>query len=349
MCGIVGYIGKEPKDIKELLVNAKFNIHRGDSGVGIIYKKNKELRIHKLLRKIDEIYTTTLDKDNTSKVVRVGSFEMTAIDDEKYEKEQASFEKSMKQLLNTETKFAFLHHRKATYGADEIKNLHPMKYNDNYYIHNGTAGTSSVKGYLELHTKIEFDSETDTEVLAVVYNHLKEHFKGDEEKIYEQLSHWFPDGWGILIEITKSGKVTIIKDYTRDIWMYKLKDGGIMLCSEPTPYISKWKSLILVSDGINIVNSKMDGDDYTDMARKARRWWVKAINTGNQIDANHKCDVCKTENKFTLSTIYCDGHTFSGTRDDICFECMVLNDNIDDEDSENSIVAKKLIYSDYLG
>ena len=348
MCGIVGYIGTKEKKIGELLKNALFNVYRGNNGVGIIYLDSKDGKIHidKYLYKLQEMYNSELEEERATKTTSIGSVEFVEKDEGRYEQLQNKFKKEMSKLLDTRSSFVFLHHRKATYGGNEIKNLHPLEFKDKYYIHNGTASVDSVKAYLQLHTKIEFTSETDTEVLAMLYNHLKDLFKNNMDKVYEHLKRMFPNGWGVLIEICRDGTVTLIKDYSRGLWGYKMNDDGYVYISEPTPYIRYYSKLHFLNEGIYELGKDIDGEDFTTMSKKVLKWWVEALKTENLVDYEHKCDICKSEDKNTLSTNQCEDHPFGGTRDDMCYECMVLGGNGDEEENLQTF---RQVYAGYLG
>jgi len=349
MCGIVGYIGKNNIPIRQLVKNAQFNSYRGNDGIGIIHKNdNGKLDVNKFLYELDEVASKTLSKNRTTKVVRVGSFEYSTYDKERYKLEASKFKSDMTSILNKSSELAFLHHRKATYGADTMENLHPIKINNKYYIHNGTAwGMQSIKSYLEVMMGKKFTSETDTEVISVLYNELLKKYKGDTKQIYETFQEMFTSGWGILIEITEDGKVTVIKDSCRDLWLYKTYDKGIIVISEPTPFLNKFDKVIKLGDGIIEINMKTnDGTDYTEWANKTYNWWKEADDDKKEIK---KCDICKTE-KYSLSTYHCTGHPQENDRDDRCFQCMVLNTKkVDVDDDWSKQENKKMVYECFLG
>ena len=316
MCGIVGYIGKTPITLKSLVDNAEFNSYRGDDGVGMIYLDNDKFKIRKYLLTLEEIKDTTLKEDRVCVKTRVGSFEFNTIDKEAYNKKNEEFSRKMKQILNLESKFAFIHHRKGTYGDDSIKNLHPIKFQDKYYIHNGTAyGIYAVRNYLQVFHNMKLTSEIDTEILGILYTKLKETYS-DKSDVYKSLQDMFPNGWGVLIEIdTKSGDVTIIKDNTRELWLYILDSGGIMLISEPTPYIDSFKKVIRLSSGIfSLRNKDYVGIDYTEELTQALTDW----NNLNQLKFI-KCDRCEKTKYVTRIN-----RQYSNVFDDFCLECQLF-------------------------
>lgn len=351
MCGIIGYIGKKPKRIGDIMQNALFNSYRGDDGIGIIYYQNGKYYIGKFKNRLNEIYTKKLDESRIVKRVRIGSIEKCEKDEDAYNKEQSKFEQTMDKLLNIESKFIFLHHRKATIGSTgNTKNLHPIEYNNKFYIHNGTAEAYSVKKWFELKDGETFNSETDTEVLAMVYNRLLDIHKNDIAKIHSDMEEMFPSGWGILIEIDRKGKVTIIKDSTRDIWKYTLNDDSTLLISEPTPFVKKYKSLMLLGVGIYEPSEldEEDGTDYTSKSRKVFNWWDDLLPQKHKIHSDDKCSCCQIV-KTTVKTYNCTGQNYDNSFNNLCYECMVTIDETDDIEEKSIVDGQRCIYSTYLG
>ena len=212
MCGIVGYIGTKERPIEELLIDAKCNVHRGDDGVGIIYKTKDKLVTQKLLLSLEEITEKTLNEDKVMCTKRIGSIGIPIKDEKKYDKLQKEHESLMDKVLSIKSNFIFVHHRKGTYGGNTVENLHPFLYNGKYYLHNGTAsGFQSVKRWFELNQGIVFKSDTDTEVLAVVYNLLKDKLGNKPKEIFTNLSIMFPGGIGVMVEILHRFKADLMK------------------------------------------------------------------------------------------------------------------------------------------
>ena len=339
MCGIIGYIGKKGIDVESLVKSAQYNSYRGDDGIGILYEKDNKWYTKKQLYKLEELLTGCLDKEKIKKQVRIGSIGTTVEDEEKYNEKQKKFESYAERILDIKSNTIFLHHRKGTYGGKTVKNLHPIKYDKKFYIHNGTAEVHSVKTYLEINTDIVFKSETDTEVLANLYNFLKKTYKNNMKKIYEAMLSMFPDGWGVLIEIALDGTVTVIKDYERNLWLYKRDDDGIILVSEPTPYIKEFDKVIYLEGGIFKIDKNTEGTDYTDISENVLIEVIKSLES-DDIDMKKKCDKCSIE-KPVISMLGLTGHPF-GKSEDICFECMVLEWDKEENDTYETDIQKLL-------
>ena len=353
MCGIVGYIGRKKIALGDLLLNAYYNEYRGNDGIGILYKTKADvITTKKMLYSLEEVNTEKLYENKAIKTIRVGSILMKIPDKEKYAKLQSDFSRDMSRLHKTHSNLAFIHHRKATYGSDEKKNLHPREHNGNYYLHNGTAvGVESVKKYLELFNGNVFTSETDTEVIATLFNLLKDKYGDDYKKVYTEFSDMFGRfNWGVLIEITPEGKVTIIKDDSRNLWLYRKNDDGIILVSEPTPYITDFNHLSLLSAGYYRVNSTTEGIDYTSNAEKVIGWWEDSLQVDNRVKYDTKCEICDTK-KTILSSLHCDKDYIDFTvSKDMCMECMILNESsVDNKNKDDKMLIRKEVYSSYLG
>ena len=153
--------------------------------------------------------------------------------------------------------------------------------------------------------------------------------------------------WGVLIEITEEGDVTIIKDDTRSLWIYEKVGDGIILSSEPTPYIKDYDTLYSVTSKIHSANNKIEGYDYTANSKKVLGWWATALKD-NKVDYDATCDDCKIE-KPTLSTSDCVDSTdyFDTGVKDKCYQCMVINKK--EESTINKILVYKEECAQYLG
>lgn len=140
MCGIIGYIGKEnPIDI---LIDGLKNLeYRGYDSAGIAIKNGKEIQKVKSVGKIANLE----EKINSTKLI--------------------------------DSNLGIAHTRWATHGSPTEENAHPHKVGDVTIVHNGIIENAE-----ELREKLisegnKFNSETDTEVVAVLIN---KYYKGNQ-------------------------------------------------------------------------------------------------------------------------------------------------------------------------
>ena len=133
MCGIIGYIGnKNPKDV---LIDGLKNLeYRGYDSSGIALKNSNEIEI---IRSVGKIYNL----------------------EEKINKEE---------LINSNMGIA--HTRWATHGSPTEENAHPHKVGNVTIVHNGIIENAEELRKELINEGINFNSETDTEVIAVLIN-----------------------------------------------------------------------------------------------------------------------------------------------------------------------------------
>ena len=128
MCGIVGYIGKNPT--KKLVQGLKKLEYRGYDSAGIAIISNEEIRVQKAVGEIDNLEKTCQSDD--SAFVGIG------------------------------------HTRWATHGKPTLINAHPHLSNNKQFavVHNGIiVNYTTIKSQLEKNG-VAFYSQTDTEVVA---------------------------------------------------------------------------------------------------------------------------------------------------------------------------------------
>jgi len=348
MCGIIAYKGNIPISLGQTIELAYRNRHRGEDGIGIIYEEDGKLKVIKNLYSLTELHEGKLSEDLYYKRVRVGSFEYTCKDEDVYKENQESFKKYVDKISSKKSKFVYLHHRKGTYGEITLENQHPILINDKYYIHNGTAyGIDTVKKYLELMEGCVFNTETDTEVLAVLYNKLMDRFDGDKDKVYKEMTGMFRDGFGILIEIDKNENVTIIKDFLRDIWYYGFK-GGYLLSSEGNPNIKEYYEVGYLPEDIIDMNNIEYIDDMENYKLADEGWNELTYNSAYYRESIGTCEICKNE-KLVRSNIQCSPHPIhSGTYKKVCFNC-ILNWKPNTKKEISTIDDKMKQFGKYIG
>ena len=132
MCGIIGYVGKN-KSLPIVLNGLKFLEYRGYDSAGLAYVKNKEVKLVKEVGRISAL-ESVVDKEE-------------------------------------DTNMCIGHTRWATHGVPSTVNSHPHRVGKFTVVHNGI-----IENYLKLKEKlrcekIEFKSETDTEVIPALLDY----------------------------------------------------------------------------------------------------------------------------------------------------------------------------------
>ena len=142
MCGIIGYKGKNHP--LEILINGLKKLeYRGYDSAGIALKNNKEIQLIKSIGKISSLV-------------------------EKIEKEKI-----------IDSNLGIAHTRWATHGEPSEVNAHPHKVGKITLVHNGIIENASSLRKQLAQEGIEFNSSTDTEVVAALINN---YYKGDIKK-----------------------------------------------------------------------------------------------------------------------------------------------------------------------
>lgn len=323
MCGIIGYFGNKYKNsLKDLLDFADWNIHRGDDGVGFIFLDEEDNTIHreKHLFHIDEMMHDKLREYRAKQCKTIGSITMDSYDEEYHKRLNEQFQKTIGNELKTESKAIFLHHRKASIGSVNRKNLHPVEVNNNLFIHNGTSYAASyVRDYLEEFDDIKWNSTTDTEVLAKTYMDLLEKY-GDSHIAYEVI-HRLYYNFGVLIRFDKESKDwEIIKDDMRTLWLIYTETDEWFIISEPVYLSVDVENAFKLGDGLIKPGEKFQYQDFTSEYNEALHLWRKHINE-NDLSQIEKCAVCDKK-KYTTSISTTDNY-FDSYLHNRCFDCTV--------------------------
>ena len=133
MCGIVGYIGE--KSAKEILVSGLKNLeYRGYDSSGIALKDHDNIKVIKSVGKIKNL-------------------------EEKLEKENLDLYKT-----------GIAHTRWATHGEANLVNAHPHTVGKVTIVHNGIIENAKELKDELISQGVNFNSETDTEVIAALIN-----------------------------------------------------------------------------------------------------------------------------------------------------------------------------------
>ena len=168
------------------------------------------------------------------------------------------------------------------------------------------------------------------------------------------MSSMFPRGWGVLIEIDKKQNVTIIRDFSRELWRYTYEDDNSKLfISEPVENLDEFETIALVDEGIHDI-SKLNEDNLTDETenlREALKLFKKHDTTSYAKKDDTKCDWCGYI-ETVVDTYYCNGHPMEDDKKKLCLGCMTqsLDENFnymwldadDDDDSDEEKVKKEV-------
>lgn len=136
------------------------------------------------------------------------------------------------------------HSRWATTGGVCEKNAHPHEYNGFYVVHNGI-----VENYKELKEELinkghEFNSETDTEVIAHL---ISEEFKGNLEDAVRKALKKIIGSYGIAVISPKDNSKIVIAKLSSPIIIGICKDGHIV-ASDPSAIIDHTKQIVTLDD-----------------------------------------------------------------------------------------------------
>jgi glucosamine--fructose-6-phosphate aminotransferase (isomerizing) len=212
MCGIVGYIGD--KNVYSILIKGLQRLeYRGYDSAGIaIY--NSSLNVYKRKGKVSELEAFVSDK-------------------------------------NTEGHIGIGHTRWATHGEPNDVNAHPHEsMNGNFVlVHNGI-----IENYSKLKTDLigkgfEFQSDTDTEVLAnlIEYFYQSDEVEDAETAVRLALSK-VVGAYGIVV-ICKNEKDRIIAARMGSPLVIGIGQGEYFLASDASPIVEYTDSVIYMNDG----------------------------------------------------------------------------------------------------
>jgi glucosamine--fructose-6-phosphate aminotransferase (isomerizing) len=147
MCGIIGYIGKEPA-VPILIEGLKKLEYRGYDSAGVAVLQNGKFAVRRAVGKLHNLETLLRNETLTGKI-GVG------------------------------------HVRWATHGRPSEENAHPHRAGNIVVVHNGIIENyTALKKQLEAQGHI-FQSETDTEVIAHLINSIAQKGPGLEEAVRE--------------------------------------------------------------------------------------------------------------------------------------------------------------------
>ena len=211
MCGIVGYIGS--KEAYPILINGLKRLeYRGYDSAGVSIVQSDNIVVYKQRGKVAELDSYAQQRDIKGNI-GIG------------------------------------HTRWATHGEPNDVNAHPHQSMSGKFtiIHNGIIENySSLKKKLVL-KGYEFQSETDTEVLANLIDYI--YAKGDmTAEIAVRLALTKVDGAYGLLVLCKDEPDTIIAARKGSPLVIGIGDGEYFLASDATPIVEYTKSVIYMND-----------------------------------------------------------------------------------------------------
>lgn len=220
MCGIVGYIGSRPA--YPILINGLKRLeYRGYDSAGISIL-NAESKIYKCRGKVSDL-ESHINGRNISGNIGIG------------------------------------HTRWATHGEPNDVNAHPHKSQKGHFtlIHNGI-----IENYSELRTELmergyEFKSETDTEVLVNLIEHLYLKTKVSAENAVRLALQKVIGAFGIVI-IAKDEPDKLLAARKGSPLVIGVGDHEYFLASDATPIIEYTNKVIYMKDGEMAVITKED-------------------------------------------------------------------------------------------
>jgi len=235
MCGIVGYIGKNNKNIYLGLEALKRLEYRGydSSGLAFYDPAKKEIVCLKAAGRI-----SSLEKKIETK--------------EKEEKKEMSG-----------NPFIF-HTRWATHGVPNETNAHPHFDNQKniFLVHNGI-----IENYKELNKALakkgcKFVSETDTEALAHLIGCF---FKGNLEEAVRKALKMVKGTYGLAV-ISKDDPGKLVAARNSSPLLLAVGDGEFWIASDPSAVLAYSQKVIFLEDGEIAVITK-DGFSVYDLSR----------------------------------------------------------------------------------
>lgn len=281
MCGIIGIISKEKRDIVNDLANSLARLeYRGYDSAGIAFIYNNEVKVYKCLG--------------------APSLGLRAIDIE-----------SQLQDNNPQIKIGIGHNRWATHGGATLLNAHPHTDTDKniFVVHNGTIlNYDKLKSELQ-QNGVTFQSETDTEIIPqMIAYYIKEGLEMKEAFI--KTINRLEEGFGI-VAFNKNDENTIYTAKQGSPILIGIGEGEYFISSSIHGFITNTNKYVSLNDGemaiININhNSPLEIFTY-----KEKININKNIEIADNIDEK---DLSKGDYEtFMLKEIYEQSATFKAT------------------------------------
>lgn len=224
MCGIVGYVGNG--HVMETLVNALKKLeYRGYDSAGVSIL-NGEITTFKTAGSIDKL-SAILPPDMDGKL-------------------------------------GIAHTRWATHGVPNTKNAHPHQSGNVSVVHNGI-----IENYLEIRERLErlgyeFNSDTDTEVIAHLINYNFNNNSGNNflEAVRNSLQEL--EGSYAIAVLCSQYPDTLIAARKDSPLVVGLGDNEVFVSSDVTAFLDHTRKVVFIEDG-EIVSIEPEGLKYFDL------------------------------------------------------------------------------------
>ena len=223
MCGIVGYIG--PKQAQGPLVEGLKRLeYRGYDSAGVAVVGDGHLKVVRAAGRI------------------------------------AGLEKSLSDEGGLTGTLGIAHTRWATHGPPTENNAHPHTDASGTIalVHNGIIENyTTLRKYLE-EKGIEFDSDTDTEVLAKLIGQLHATGKYDLEGAVQSALKEVSGAYAIAVVCAKEPNILVVARKGSPM-IIGLADGAFIAASSPTAIISDTKQVVMLED-YQVARLRVDDD-----------------------------------------------------------------------------------------
>ena len=240
MCGIVGYVGN--REAQGILTSGLRRLeYRGYDSAGII----------------------TLDKSKKATLLRANG-------------KVAELDRLVQKSKSKDT-VGIGHTRWATHGVPSERNAHPHKAGDIYLVHNGI-----IENYKELKAELkdhEFQSDTDTEVLAALIDSL---YEKDVELVdaVAQALKLVAGTYGIAVVSTRNPDEIVVARAGSPL-IIGVGEGETLIASDASALIGHTSNAIYLNDG-EMAICRADGIELRDLASQPISAKVETIEVDMQ-------------------------------------------------------------------
>ncbi|RMD59224.1 glutamine--fructose-6-phosphate transaminase (isomerizing) [Candidatus Parcubacteria bacterium] len=225
MCGIFGYVGKDPRGIEIILKGLDGLAHRGYDSMGMAIRTNNGYEVYKKAK---------------SKTTEVKA-------------------KDIKAMIKNTKRECFIgigHTRWATFGPPTDENAHPHtdQHQQFFLVHNGNLDNYHEIKELMKKKKIKLKTETDTEMIV---NLIALNYRDSLEEALAKTLNLLNGAHALLVMSKKEPQKLVAAAKGGSLLAGKIKDGFI-ITSDPLAFPSSSQSLTPLEDG-EIITLTADG------------------------------------------------------------------------------------------